>query len=286
VTTVAPNTMTFGEAAARYLVVKKAKKSLHHDELHLERLKRALGADTLLTDITAGRISAYKETRQATTVQREGMPVPVAPATVNRELAVLRTLLKLATEEWEALPKVPRIRLEKEPEGRIRWLEADEEGRLLAACRKSRNGQLAAIVTLALETGMRFGEIMGLTWENSIDLTRGVIRLERTKSGRRREIPMRQAVYDLLATMPVKTGMLWPVRRTRKGTAHPETVAQRPAAIRKAFENAVDAGASKRSRDPGAQGPVAHASLRAPEPLAPAQRSRAYGIGDQHKVST
>src|SRR4029453_15697004 len=54
VSTVAPcTTMTFGEAAARYLVVKKAKKSLHHDALHLERLKRAFGAETLLTEITA-----------------------------------------------------------------------------------------------------------------------------------------------------------------------------------------------------------------------------------------
>ena len=82
---------------------------------------------------------------------------------------------------------------------------------------------------------------MSLTWENGIDLTRGVVKLERTKGGRRREIPMRQAVYDLLAAMPVKTGMLWPAARTRKGTAHPGAVAPRPAAIRKAFENAVDA---------------------------------------------
>jgi integrase len=235
------STMTFGQAVARYLVVKQSKKSIHHDAGHLARLTRALGADLPLVDLTAGRISAYKEARQAATVRRDGVPVPVAPATVNRELACLRTLLKLAAEEWDALPKVPRIRLEKEPEGRIRWLEADEEARLLAACRTSRNPHLAPVVTLAIETGMRFGEIMGLTWENSIDLTRGVIRLEHTKSGRRREIPMRQAVYDLLAALPVKSGRLWPVARTRKGTPHPAAVAPKPARMNKAFLNAVDA---------------------------------------------
>jgi integrase len=43
-------------------------------------------------------------------------------------------------------------------------------------------------VILALNTGLRLGELIGLTWER-VDLSRGVIRLEQTKSGRRREVP-------------------------------------------------------------------------------------------------
>ena len=77
-------------------------------------------------------------------------------------MAVLRHLLRLAVDEWGVLDKAPAIRLEKEPEGRVRWLETDEQARLLAACAKSKN-DLAAIVTVALETGMRSAEIMGLT---------------------------------------------------------------------------------------------------------------------------
>ncbi len=77
----------------------------------------------------------------------------------------------------------------------IHWLEPGEEARLLAACRASRNQQLADIVTVALETGLRRGELLGLTWDR-VNLSRGVIRLEVTKSGRRREIPMRQAVRE------------------------------------------------------------------------------------------
>jgi len=117
---------------------------------------------------------------------------------------------------------VPKIRLEKEPQGRIRWLEPDEEVRLLAACAKSRNPELTKIVTIALETGLRKGELLGLTWDR-VDLSRGVIRLEQTKSGKRREVPMRQVVYDTLASLPgPREGQVFQTR-----------------SIRTAFENAV-----------------------------------------------
>jgi hypothetical protein len=53
-------------------------------------------------------------------------------------------LLRLAHEEWEVLAAVPKIRLEREPQGRIRWLEPAEESRLLAACGKSQNRALLA----------------------------------------------------------------------------------------------------------------------------------------------
>jgi integrase len=95
------------------------------------------------------------------------------------------------------------------------FLEEPEEVRLLAACRGSRAPSLLPIVTTAMETGMRLGEVLGLTWEQ-IGLGRGVISLERTKSDRRREIPVRQAVYDLLAAVPEpREGRVWPVRSIR-----------------------------------------------------------------------
>jgi integrase len=110
-------------------------------------------------------------------------------AAVNRPLALLRHLLRLAHEEWEVTDNVPRIRLEKEPQGRLRWLTEDEASRLLAACRNSRNTALADLVEFCLFTGLRQGEALGLTWDR-VDRSRGVVRLELTKSGRRREVPL------------------------------------------------------------------------------------------------
>ena len=66
---------------------------------------------------------------------------------------------------------------------------------------ESKNPYLKAIVTAALHTGMRRGEILGLTWER-VDFARGVLLLDRTKSGRRREVPMNRAVYDALSALP------------------------------------------------------------------------------------
>jgi integrase len=210
----APTTeVTLGEAVDRYVKAKSRKKSIAADERQLVRFKAYFGADTPLGAITAARISAWKAEQLSATCPRTKKPF--SAAAINRPLAALRHLLKLAYEEWELLRAVPKIRLEKEPQGRIRWLEADEEARLLEACRASRTKHLAQVVTVALETGLRRAELLGLTWDR-VDLSRGVIRIETTKSGRRREVPMRQVVYELLAALPgPREGRLWPARKIR-----------------------------------------------------------------------
>src|SRR5437867_3479172 len=212
--------LPFGVAVERYLKAKSRKRSLKNDERSLKLFTEYFGTATPLAQITAARISAWKADRLAATCAQTGRHY--SPAAINRPLAALHHLLKLAHEEWEALSVVPKIRLEKEAQGRLRWLEPDEQTRLLAACRASRNPQLFNIVTVALETGLRLSELLGLTWDR-VDLSRGVIRLEVTKSGRRREIPMRQVVYNVLASLPEpREGRVWRLRN-----------------IRTAFENAV-----------------------------------------------
>jgi integrase len=70
---------------------------------------------------------------------------------------------------------------------------------------RSRNKELRAAVIVALNTGLRRGELLGLTWER-VDLSRGVIRLELTKSGRRREVPMNDDSYRALVGLGPKAG--------------------------------------------------------------------------------
>jgi len=220
-----PN-MTLGVAFELYFGEKARKRSLGEDRRMAEHLMAAFGKSTRLRDLTAARIATYKARRlAATSVRRkdlDGNPTPLTPASINRPLALLRCLLRLA-HEWGVLKTIPSVKLETEPEGRIAWLEPDEEQRLLTACRESEEERLLPIVTIALETGMRSGEIMGMTCER----IRGVISLEgrATKSKRRREVPMRQAVYDALAGRPApRHGRVWPGRSIR--TAWETAVAQ------------------------------------------------------------
>ena len=85
------------------------------------------------------------------------------------------------------------------PEGgqRTRILTLEEIARLLTAC----TAHSRPFVLLALNTGVRRGEILGLTWDR-IDLAAGVLTLTHTKNGKGRRIPMNDLVREMLRALP------------------------------------------------------------------------------------
>lgn len=203
---------TFAEAAKRYEDAKARKRSLREDKKTLKRLLAYFGGDTKLDRITADVIGRYRDERFAAGSKnrkdKDGKPLPLSPAAVNRELALLRHLLRLAHEEWNALAVVPKIRLEKEKQGRLRWLTPEEANTLLAKCRE-RKKDLADLVEFCVFTGLRQSEALGLTWER-VDRSRGVILLEVAKSGRRREVPLvDEADAVLMRRGPQASGLVF-----------------------------------------------------------------------------
>jgi len=108
----------------------------------------------------------------------------VKASTLNRELSCLKCVLNKAVEwgklEANPIAKVKKFR-ESDPKNRI--LYGEESRRLWKACAD----HLGPIVLTALCTGMRRGEILGLTW-GQVDLGKRTIRIERTKSGRERTV--------------------------------------------------------------------------------------------------
>lgn len=187
--------LTLGAALDRLLATKSQKKSLSTFQSQARQLLETFGKDTLLSAITASRIAAYQTDRAQAGISAGG---------VNRPLALLRHVLRTASQKWESLAKVPFIEMQDEPEGRLRWLTHDEARRLLGACRE-RNHGLYDLVLMALSTGMRRGELIGLQWTD-IDFDRGVIKLEVTKSGRRREIPFNGQLRLVLEARRQHTG--------------------------------------------------------------------------------
>jgi hypothetical protein len=128
---------TLAEVGQEYVDFKRAKgkRTVKEDEAKLARFKAYFGAEEPITAITAQRMAVYERQRVTETSKRGAT---VMPATVNRELAMLRHLLRLA-EEWGYIDKAPRIRMGREPEGRLRWLTREQAGKLLDICEKSRN---------------------------------------------------------------------------------------------------------------------------------------------------
>jgi hypothetical protein len=138
---------TLAQAADRYLQAKARKRSLPEDRRMLRHLVARFGAETRLSALTSEVISQYRDERLGQPSLRRGNATGLlSPCTVNRELALLSHLLRLAHDEWNALAVLPRIRRLEEPQGRLRWLDPDEAARLLAACRRSRNEPACARV--------------------------------------------------------------------------------------------------------------------------------------------
>jgi integrase len=118
----------------------------------------------------------------------------VSPATVNRNLTCLKSMFNKAIQ-WGKLEENPfrAVKLLKENNKRLRYLEKEEIIRLLARCTK----HLRPIVVIALNTGMRKGEILGLKWQD-IDFKQGIIYLYNTKNGEKREIPINEMAKTAL----------------------------------------------------------------------------------------
>ena len=123
------------------------------------------------------------------------------PATVNRVLACLKHMVNKGVQ-WdmaseETLKRVRNVKLLEENNERLRFLTVEECQTLIDCCTL----HLKPIVTVALHTGMRRGEILGLKWEQ-VDLNHGFILLDTTKNGERREIPINGTLRKMFKNMP------------------------------------------------------------------------------------
>jgi Site-specific recombinase XerD len=142
----------------------------------------------LLSEITPQMVERYKADRIK----------DVKPATVNRELACLKCMLNKAIEWGKASDNpVRKVKLFKENNKRIRYLEKEEIRKLIANC----PGNLQPIVIAAVFTGMRKSEILTLQWKN-INFDLGIIYLLDTKNGERREVLMNDTVKRALVAVP------------------------------------------------------------------------------------
>lgn len=113
--------------------------------------------------------------------------------TVNREIGLFSSAINYARNEWDwDIPNPVMGKRLREPEARIRWIAKDGAEKLIQAARTDpRATHLPDLIRLAVNTGMRKGEMLGLQWSR-VDFKANLIHLgaEHTKAGKRRSVPL------------------------------------------------------------------------------------------------
>jgi len=184
-----PDPVRFYDFAKEYLQWSKANKkpSTYNRDLSLMRQLNREFETKAIQEITTWQIEKFKTRRKE----------EVKPASVNRELALIKHMFTKAVE-WDRVKESPvkKVKLLKGEVKRMRFLVPDEIQRLLSNCAD----HLKPIVTVALHTGMRKGELLGLQWDQ-VDFKQGIITLLDTKNHERRDIPMNETVKAILKAM-------------------------------------------------------------------------------------
>src|SRR5437879_1625041 len=146
-----------------------------------------------LGQITREEIEAWRRERMTTS----------RPATINRDLSRLRRMFSLAVE-WGLLEESPMqgIKFLRENNARTRYLSLEECQRLIASCMAP---HIRAMVSVALHSGMRLGEILNLRWYD-LDFSSGFILVRDSKNGESRHVPMDATLFALFRAYPHRLG--------------------------------------------------------------------------------
>ncbi|MGB8509816.1 MAG: site-specific integrase [Pyrinomonadaceae bacterium] len=205
-----PDTLFNDFVKGTYLPLQKTnkKRSLARDEQIAGVLCDFFEGRTL-KEIKKADVEKFKRERSESMTRYERKR---SPATVNRELAVLSSVLTLAVDD-ELIDSNPcrRVRPMRMDNQRSRYLTREEEKALLEAL--AGHEWLCNVVVMAINTGMRRGELFKLRWFD-VDFPRGVIHVRDTKSAKDRVVPMNAAVREMLERQPKTSGHVLPSPKT------------------------------------------------------------------------
>ena len=188
-----PGEETFSEVSARYLKHQAAR-------LSTKAYDRTRGVvEGQLNPAFAGKIAAIRRMDVQAFITHRLCEVSAGSAI--RELGILKHLLNYAVE-CEVIPANPAasVKPPKAPAGRVRYLQPTELKALLGLCPV----WLQPVVALAVTTGMRRGEILGLRWLD-VDLINSTLWLPQTKNGEGRRVYLNATAKAALESIQPQT---------------------------------------------------------------------------------
>jgi integrase len=196
--------VTLGELVQRYRDTVTAKKrGAQVESIVLNRFLRHPICSRRLSELRTADFANYRDQRLR----------DIKPASLKRQLGPIHHLFVVAREEW-GLPirqnPLNGLQLGVCDQRRERRLRPGELERLLQAARRCRNKLVSPIIAMALETGMRRGEILALKSED-IDWQGRALHIRDSKNGQGRTIPLTRAAMAVLSTLPSDQGHILPM---------------------------------------------------------------------------
>lgn len=179
------------------------KKGFKQEKYRINKICTYNIAKLYVAQITTVDIATYRDERLTSFNDKTGKPV--SPATVRLELSLLSNFFDIAQIEWRMCGDNPvkKVRKPTSPPGRDRRLSLSEERKILSYAASYKNDELYAMISLAIETAMRQGEILKLRWDK-IDLRKRVAKLDETKNGTKRDVPLSLKARDVLIQLEPK----------------------------------------------------------------------------------
>ncbi len=166
-------------------------KETEHKRTHQKDISTLRWLDPHLRDIYLDEID--RELVELVALRKEATGVKAG--TVNRHLAVIKTILRTACFEWDWTDKVPRIRMRKEANKRVRFLT---RGQFEALARELPE-HLSEMARFAVATGLRQNNVVNLKWQQ-LDLQQQMawIDPEESKSGYAIGVPLNTEAKEVI----------------------------------------------------------------------------------------
>ncbi|RWP14864.1 MAG: site-specific integrase [Mesorhizobium sp.] len=202
--TKALNSISLGQLVERYRdEVVISKRGAEVETIVLNAFLREPLCRKKLSVLTTADFAIYRDKRLAS----------ISATTLARQLAPLSNMFNIAKREW-AIPlkgnPLSDLRMSAQRNRRERRLRKGELDRLVLASRTTRNSLILPIILFALETALRRGELLALSWEH-IDFERRSAAIPESKNGHSRTIPLTPKAIAIVRNLGRDSKWVFPI---------------------------------------------------------------------------
>jgi integrase len=193
---------TLAELLVRYAKeITPHKKSEASEQRRIKRLLRDPISNNRICNLTPDKLAIFRDKRL-----NDGRRAAAY------DLQIIRHTLNIASSEWGMFLKenpLDRVRFPSPPKPREKRLKPGELQKLLQSANQSGSSYMPSLIILAVETGMRIGELLKIEWSDW-DKQRAILHLRNTKNGRDRYIPLTPKANQIISDITQKSDRILP----------------------------------------------------------------------------